>query len=226
MQLPTIYIINCQNEERKGRMEYRMKSVDLPYEFVQAIDLSHPSNKIIPGIPTACMMSHLKAIETFLNSKAEYAIICEDDVYIRRDFKSMINLILQDFQKLELDILLLGYLINFDLSQYFENIYTNSSRRYYRYSDDLWGTQMYLISRKYAQYVVDNFTLEWAMNHEKNNSKIPFSSDWTITKHGNRALIFPMLAVEEGIKSADTPETYKTYHQSCKIFNYHPTFFI
>jgi len=53
----------------------------------------------------------------------------------------------------------------------------------------------------------------------------PFSADWTITKDGNRALIFPMLAVEDG-KTRNCDSGQDIFHQSCHLYNYNPETFI
>ena len=51
----------------------------------------------------------------YFNTKFEYAIFCEDDVYIHKDLKNNISKIINDFKENKLDILLLS-LFNFKSS--------------------------------------------------------------------------------------------------------------
>jgi len=75
---------------------------------------------------------------------------------------------------------------------------------------------MYMISRDYAKIILESFTLDYAYD---NMDDKPFSSDWVITKNGNRALIYPMIAVEEGINiSGDYYQ--EIFHKKCYDVNY------
>lgn len=79
---------------------------------------------------------------------------------------------------------------------------------------------MYLISRKHAKYLLDYYTVEHAIS---SIGIEPYSSDWTITKKGKKSIIYPMLAVEEGMTKTD--ESFQNYfHQKCKDFNYNSSF--
>jgi hypothetical protein len=71
--------------------------------------------------------------------------------------------------------------------------------QYHHYPFDLWGTQMYVLSRKYAKNVIDTYSdiFAYAEKAEIDKTMHPLSADWTITKNGNRALLFPMLAFEK-----------------------------
>lgn len=88
---------------------------------------------------------------------------------------------------------------------------------FHRYSNDLWGTQMYMISREYAKYLLEAYTLQYAID----NISKPYSSDWIITKNGNRAMIYPMIAVEEGPVTSDC-EPQSEFHKRCHFVNYDP----
>jgi len=166
------------------------------------------------------MLAHLDAIKKFIDGEYNYCIICEDDIHIKKSFKEDICQILLDFKTLGLDILLLGYLINFNprysnSSFNLKNIFT-----YHDYPNDLWGGQMYLINRNYANFIFSTYTIQWAQINS-----YPFSADWTITKNGNRAIIYPMLAIEEGGTNA-TDNGQLNYHQSCHVFNFNPSLYI
>jgi hypothetical protein len=168
----------------------------------------------------AIMLQHLDGIRDFFeNTNSDYCIVCEDDIYISRNFHQELEEAVYNFRKLDLDVLLLGYLLNFKIeNNYFPLIGGHS---YHKYPDDLWGSQMYMISRKHAKYLLEKYTIEWA----KSNKDKPFSPDWTLTKEGNRALIYPMMAVEEGIVKCDHPGQI-SFHKSVFECNYNPNKYI
>jgi hypothetical protein len=58
----------------------------------------------------------------------------------------------------------------------------------------LLGSQMYVVSRKWTEHLVDKYTVEYAEEHPD----LPHNPDWIITKMGHRAMVYPMLAMEEG----------------------------
>jgi hypothetical protein len=78
------------------------------------------------------------------------------------------------------------------------------------------GAQMYMLTRKYAKYLLDHFPIEWKLKNINN----PWSPDWIITKNGKRAMIYPMLAVEEGETSCGCECGDKIYHRDCKNIQY------
>jgi len=108
---------------------------------------------------------------------------------------------------LKLDVLLLGYLITFPISQHYQefqlknNISTfteNFSFNYHEFNNDIWGTQMYMISRENAKKILDKYYVGYLEKIVTDSSLTPFSADWTITKDGNRALLYPLLVIEDG----------------------------
>jgi hypothetical protein len=73
-----------------------------------------------------------------------------------------------------------------------------------------------MISRDYAKILLETFTLDYAYD---NMDDKPFSSDWVITKNGNRALIYPMVAVEVGLNTSG--DYYQEiFHKTCYDVNY------
>ena len=79
---------------------------------------------------------------------------------------------------------------------------------------------MYMISRPYAQSILDKYYHRYAEQSLDPSLKMtPFSSDWTITKDGNRALVYPMCAVEDG-KTHYDHSGQEVYHQQCFALNY------
>jgi hypothetical protein len=94
--------------------------------------------------------------------------------------------------------------------------------RFHEYDAELWGTQMYMLSRRQAIHLLQTYTLDYALAHRPAQ---PFSSDWIITKVGRRMRIAPMLAVEEG----DVETTHAgqvDFHRRCAEAQYDPAFYI
>jgi GR25 family glycosyltransferase involved in LPS biosynthesis len=155
----------------------------------------------------SCMYGHLDMIGDFYhNTNKPYGIFCEDDIAIHSRLAELLPSLLDDFKKAQLDILLLGYLSTFKptldtLGPCFERIdieYTSGFgfHHYQHPSIEIWGTQMYMISRDYAKWVLDTFANGYADCSVDNPQMTPFSADWIITKNGRRAMITPCVAVE------------------------------
>jgi GR25 family glycosyltransferase involved in LPS biosynthesis len=234
-----IYCLSFRNLSKAERMRQRFASVGLHLQIVESISATHPT--LAPDIydkqeakkigrwsdlAWSCMQGHLRILKQFLRSEAEVCIVVEDDVMIRRDFAQELPCVLANFHKWDLDLLMLGYLRP-------ETIATTQSTMpligtaytYHSYEFNVYGTQMYMIRRRHAQWAVDTFQdpvhrwkylvdpLYGTANH----------ADWTITKHGRRALIYPMLAIEEkggGKGYRDDSQTH--WHDLCHHSNYNP----
>ena len=220
-----IYVINFNDDIRKERMIQRFNTMNIELKFTP------PVYQIDPRIPLyadpkvekrtwAIMLQHLDSIKDFYNNtNSSHCIVCEDDIMISKNFKNDLPNILQNFEHLKLDILLLGYLLPFKLN---ENPYFKpKSYQYYNYPDDLWGSQMYLISRAYAKFLLDKYTIEFALN----NLDKPYSPDWVITKNGNKSMLYPMIAVEEG-NTKTSHEGQNNFHKRCFEANYDSNLFI
>jgi GR25 family glycosyltransferase involved in LPS biosynthesis len=152
------------------------------------------------------MYGHLDMLRLFLNSDKAHAIFCEDDILIRKDFGQILPSIFRDFVELRLDVLLLGCLCsNGEFRQYSNfpqlNTVHQSKFEYYKYDSNpesaVWGTQMYMLNRAQAKYLLDKYSRGYADVSLQNPSLVPFSADWTITKDGEKALIYPLVAIED-----------------------------
>lgn len=220
-----LYCVCTTNAERISRMTARFDYLGLYHEFV-------PS-------PGTCIDGHLVCLDKFLKTGKEFGIVCEDDIHIRRDFLHELPIIVEQFKKLKLDILLLGYLLDYPLvhhQQQDSNLPMLAVPfSFHSYGSHLWGTQMYLITRSYAAQVLHNFgpASGYKQRAAINSSLTPHASDHIITKDtSQRALIWPMLAVEEGIirSEIDTslPEyqTQNSFHQRVFTANYDPALFV
>lgn len=223
-----VYIVNYKNEERKNRMIERFKQFGITPIFIQSVEPSDSRLKVAPENCKriwAIMLQHLDCIRHYYeNFTSGYCVVCEDDIHLSKTLSTDLLEIIPQFEYLHLDVVMLGYLLPFKINmsthlhrQHFPIVGNTKQFTFHNYPNDIWGTQMYLISRKYAQYVLETFTVDYALQ------KIPptnFSSDWIITKNGNRALICPMIAVEEGINISDD-FGQNQYHLICHDINYH-----
>lgn len=208
-----IYIVSYKNPGRRERMISRFTSLRMEnmVTFTSEVERDDPRLLIQPEKNRrvyAIMLQHLDSLRLFLESSHEYCIVCEDDVHISNMFAEKFPTILHDFKTMNLDIMMLGYILTFEIDMdteyhkgYFpyinneeDRIYMNS-HTYHSYPNDIWGSQMYLVSRSYAKYLLDNYDLN-EMNIETINS-VNYNPDWIITKNGKRALIYPMVALEE-----------------------------
>lgn len=231
-----IYVISFNNEERKDRMIKRFNTLEFNnINFIKEvyknderlISLSNMEkyNKI-DHRTWSIMLQHMDSIKDFYyNKNSDLCILCEDDITISKDLKEELKDIILTFYKLNLDVIMLGYLLPFKIDSYnthFKELYSSDSYKYYTYPNDIWGTQMYMISKKYAKYLIDTFDIKYAYD---NIETMPYSSDWIITKNGNKALLYPMIAVEEGINLSDD-ECQILYHKQCYTVNFIPDKFI
>lgn len=180
----------------------------------------------------SCMYGHLDMIYDFYyKSNKDFCIFCEDDILIHKDIKHLLPVVISDFQDLDLDVLLLGYLLRSSARMYsylpqFTQIKANNNIfEYYNYSNDVWGTQMYMLSRKHAKAILNKYYSSYAQQTLTNKMLTPFSADWTITKDGKRALIYPILSIEDG-SSEYADESQKQYHASCFVANYIPDIYV
>jgi len=217
----SFYYLSREGTERDIRMVNRFNLLNIPTQRVDWMDNDWLISK---GYETfSCMWGHIKMIKEFLASGKEYGIFFEDDVYIRKSLLKEIDIIITKIEEYQLDVLLLGYLINHSpLKSNNFNLFKGSGN-IYEYHDELWGSQSYVLTRKHAKYIIDEYNEEYLdalIESEYDDKKIvPFAPDWTITKDGKRAIVYPMYAVEEGNINTDHQDQIN-FHRSCFEFNY------
>lgn len=162
---PTTYVVSLASAlERRLRMIARLSGEGLPYVLVDAYEAVDPVVRgRAPGDRAdgelrvvACLSSHLRALEHFLVSSSDAeAIICEDDVRPLRSFASHFQKLIENVPD-DVPIVALGYLVwhwdgflwaGKDVKR--ENLTTIGA--------DLWGTQMYLVRRAWAEECLARF---------------------------------------------------------------------
>jgi GR25 family glycosyltransferase involved in LPS biosynthesis len=207
-------------------MNKRFSLIDVPLNWVEAVGPEDPRVKTLVNMGncakgSAIMFSHLKAIQEFLKSDAEYGVICEDDIYIRKSFKKDIEVAIAAFERLNLSILLLGYLTSYYPIRYaVPRLLMEEPFAYFRVYKDLWGAQMYLINKSTAKLILERFS-----DFEKIKE---FASDWTITKIENGAFMYPMLAVEKVYSKPDNNafDAQLIFHKRSQELHYNPRLYI
>jgi hypothetical protein len=209
-------------------MVERWAKLDLHLHFVPPVESDDPRLLDTGGVDIsiekrtwAIMLQHLDSVRHFIEqTDKDYCVVCEDDILVSKYLKMDIVEIMNSYEKLDLDVALLGYLVPYtihDDNSYYPLKERNFKYSYHDYPDDLWGSQMYMVSRKHAHTLLDKYTVDYAV--ETINSEIPFSPDWTLTKLGNKSIVYPMIALEEGDTKCDL-ESEISYHQRCFKQNY------
>ena len=234
------YCLSYKNEERKSEMIRRFNQLNLDINFYDGVNFEDDRIRIPladnSGLKKCWSYTygHFDMINKSLNeTDKEYGVFCEDDIYLHKELANDIPMLIGDFKTMELDVLLIGYLTTYKIEDYYVGFnskynvgFNDRSRKYHNYPDELWGAQMYMISRTHAKRLIDKYYCGYA---EKSlNSELhmtPFSSDWIITKDGNRALVYPMYAVEDG-KTHYDHSGQETYHQQSFILNYDKSSFV
>ena len=220
------YCLSYNNQERCNNMKKRFNKLNIPCIFYTGVifeDMRIKNFEIDEATKRvwSCMYGHLDMIHEFYhNGSKEFGIFCEDDIYLHKDLKKVLKKILFDFKILNLDILLLSYLVPFQITKDMSifplkhSVSTGSDYKYHDYPDDVWGTQMYVLSKKQAKNILDKYYCNYAEKTINNKSIKTFSVDWTITKEGNKALISPILAIEDN-KTKYKDIGQQKFHNDC-----------
>jgi len=225
-------ILNCQfyclsfnDEYKKKSMENRFRQLEIECKFFPGVKhddtrLKYARTKISKR-QWSMTYGHLDIIYDFYyNNINKYAIICEDDILIHKNFKEIFKKVVSDFNILDLDILLLGYIIPYKIG--YDNITSNYALKrpmdlnapfkYHQYPEYLSGSHMYMITKDFAKYLLDKYYNNFAGFDDN-----IFMIDKTIIRKGNRALIYPMLAVENQYQQ-------DKYHKLCNKIHYNENY--
>ena len=220
METVELYCINFMDEERRNKMLNRFESHTLTIHFVDPVYTT--DSRIDPRLDkrvTSIMLQHLDSIRHFYETSTNpYAIICEDDILLSKHFATDLPNILECYRELKLDVLLLGYLLPFPLTKdmpEFKLLKETEGYTFYDFPYHLWGSQMYLIHREHAKFLLDKYTMAYATA----DLGRPYNPDWTLTKDQKKAILYPMLALEEGIEKSNH-EKQSEYHTKCFLVNY------
>lgn len=233
-----VYAVNYLNEERGARMRGRFEALCVPYHLHQPAD-SRGDPRIPAELPpnvrrnASMAWNHLDAIRYFLEGdpdRPEFGLFTEDDVYLRRDLAALVPVLAALYRAHKLDLFLLGYLepgpvvlrctASFSPPRHAPTDSGIPDLLVRGYDDEQWGAQMYMMDRRHARALLAHFDEEFARGSYAGRNA-PFNPDWTITKFGRRALVTPMMAVEEGEIASDHP-AHVAFHRRCTAANYDP----
>jgi hypothetical protein len=229
------YCLSFNNFERKQRMTKLFNSLNISCRMSTGVSKDDP--RILKNLDPSqkrvwsCMYGHLDMIRDFYeNSNNNVAVFCEDDIKINKNLKTYLPQIIVDFADLNLDVLLLGYLAEFKIKDIYKDFslvkelhymkeplptLKNIKRfKYHNYNETIWGTQMYMISKTYAKFLLDTYSRNYA-EISIIYKVCPFSADWIITKKGKRALMTPIMAIEDGCFDGYKDEFQKKFHENC-----------
>ena len=228
------YCLSYNNPIRHTNMREKFEKLGQPYSLYEGVSIN--DERIMNNNSSrvwSCMYGHLDMINNFYNSSLTFGIFCEDDILIHKDLIQMLPKILDDYTELELDVLLLGYLLPYknlpDNSHFQKQHVYNSIYTYNHYPDYLWGAQMYVLSKKNAKKILDKYYIEsgYANKTILNAELTPFSADWTITKDGKRSLIYPPLAIENGdVGNGVELSSQDIFHKMCYTTHFDENLFI
>jgi hypothetical protein len=212
-----IYCLNYKNPRRGEQMRRRFDTIGKECVLSSGVGFDDP--RIDPAWSTqekknaSNVFGHLDNIRHFLEQTDKaFGIFAEDDAVPHRRLAEWLPSVIDEVIAQEIDTLLLGYLIPYKLDSFPEQcgelrrIVTANDEAFafYEYPDDVWGSQMTLLSRKHAEYLLENAT-----------RFSPFAADWILTKKGKRALVYPPLAIE------DNEHTTWEHHECDSQFNFH-----
>jgi GR25 family glycosyltransferase involved in LPS biosynthesis len=228
------YGLSYNNPQRKQRLQEQFTKENLHIDIYDGVPLTDSRiTCVAPGEKCnrrawSCMWGHLDMIRQFLDTTAEFGIFCEDDIVIRKGFAKFIPEVVSTFSRLGLDILLLGYLIPLKPISFKNNAgylsLIEEPISYYRYDDQIYGTQMYMLNRSTAKRFLDTYTKEYALRTLKNTSLTAFCADMTLTKNGNRALLYPMLAIEK-VEINKPENVHEVFHKKCYEIQKHKRYY-
>lgn len=215
------YCLSFDNKSRKDKMIERFKKLNIECKFYSGVmhnDIRIPRTlNNFSKRQWSITYGHLDMIHDFYYfSNKQYAIICEDDIMIHMNFKKILKKVINDFNILDLNILLMGYLLPYKISEI--NMISNFKLKhdmpreaffkYHDYPEYLSGNHMYMITKSYAKHLIKTYYLNYAGIGEKH-----FIPDKILIKDGNKALIYPMIAIEDDEQS-------DFYHQLCHGIHY------
>jgi len=218
MEIPDIYCLSYNKPARTVVMTDKLNQLKNSFEIYSGVGPADARMIENPGI-SSCMLGHMDMIAKFYNETTkEYGIFCEDDILIHKEFGEIMPKVITSAKNNNLDVVMIGYLMNYHIrpEKTFGHVKLVDVDDYafYSFHEQLWGAQMYLISRSYAKHLLETYDMEYARKSIQDPNMTPFSADWIITKKtARRALLYPPICIENG--DVDHYEDYwqRTVHK-------------
>jgi hypothetical protein len=232
------YCLTYKNPTKRMHMIHKFEKLGWHVRMMEGVDVQDSvrvpaQDQISQAIPLAkwdphawsVMQGHLCMLETYVQEgTAPYAICMEDDILIRSDINDHLPKIMHDFELCKLDLLMLGYLTPDPLHEMEEKFpIINQVFSLHTYPFNVYGTQMYVVKRSHAEWLVHNLGYASGWHEQVLLSDHTYNADWVITKMGTTACVYPLLAIESqggGAVYADSDQSY--FHTLCHDVNYLP----
>ena len=204
-----VYTVAYNSPERAAQMTERFSKIGLRLNIHTGVQMDDPrlsfgGDDISAKRLASVFYGHLDNIAKFFETGKPYGLFCEDDVHIHKDLGKELPIIMGEFNAMQLDILLLGYMTTKTIEWWqhgYPLVYDGKTApyRYHRYPQDQWGIHLFMISRSYAKTLLEVYGPDYAAKSYKNPNMTCCNPDWTLSKYTqNRALRYPMMAVEDG----------------------------
>jgi hypothetical protein len=208
------YCLTFNNKNQNNMMErFRKLGIDcLFYDGVPHSDERLARDKARKR-QWSITYGHLDILHNFYrDSDKQYAVVCENDICIHHDFPQVFKKVLNDFQLMGLDLMLLSYLLPYQLDANGTFApFTLKARmpedavfKYRNYPQYVYGTQMYLVTKEYARELLFKCYHDFAGTCDRG-----FMLEKLFLATQKRAIIYPMLAIEND-------EQPDPYHQLCR----------
>ena len=208
------YCISYNSPDRAHQMADRFAQLGLHLNVNTGVQMSDPrlqfSENPADKRLASCFYGHMDNVRSFYATGKQYGFFCEDDVLLHRDFAKLLPTTICEFEGMELDVLLLGYMTEYPIEWWTPDCYlvydpgadSDTKYRYHRYPQCLWGVHLYMISRDYAARLLQTYGPDYAAQHHLYPDQyVIYNPDWTISKLAEpykRAMRYPMLGLEDG----------------------------
>ncbi len=224
---PDIHRFYCINlprcKKRRERMEHRFAYHKLSnyVTYIDAIDYNDPTiDEYGEGFEkdggplkeenrkiTACLISHLKAIRTYVEdltaTNTRGAIICEDDILLHNDWAKLQAEVMGNAPAETKGVMFCYMLDEWEGTTWIgdpkkQNLFRSANKLSYPF-----GTQMYWISREFAPEALKQ--LDHKMVYLQQTVSTNVTSE-LVTYISNAILTYPCLAIEDCIDSIIHPD--------------------
>jgi len=162
-----IYVVSC-NETRWKNLTNASSVLNLDFVNVQSPlstdeEVQRRGKRLFEtgkGYPTgvAATIGHIRAMKQFVESQEPLAMIVEDDVRFHKDFNNQIKSIEKYMLETDTDIFSLGF-VNLPHQSNIKFLNGMPFREHVGISDP-WGAQCYVITRKYAMFFSNLFSVD------------------------------------------------------------------
>ena len=198
-----IYYINLDHRiDRNNSIINELNRINFPKNKIKRISaIKHERGEI------GCSQSHIKILKEFINSDYNNCIILEDDFVFHRSENTIKNLFNQLFNnKIDYDIVMLsGNILK----------HRNTDRVFLNKVDNGQTTSGYLLSKKFAQKLLDNFIEgeELLRNHNRNYYSIyAIDQYWKKLQENSNWYIFKPTLGKQGESYSDIERVVTNYN--------------